>query len=514
MHPRFLLAHFLLALVCLIPFVGNAQLTETFHPLPVSDGNEALLIKALRQQMRDQLATLPPKKTDEVWYTYVRNSESLIRRVRRGGVIRDPLLQGFVDSVFHDLIGHSHLKTKPKRALIAKLPYANASCMGEGTFMVTVGLLGRIENESQLAFTLAHEIAHYELGHVRERIIMQVATGYQKKATQGVKKILANYHDASQEEMDSLRKMMYAVSEFSRKQEMDADSLGLILQKNAGYNTGESLKMLAILDSVDYSKQRLGLHLFDDLQFDKYPFREEWLRPRPDYYYDKPNNIFIFSTDSIQSHPDIALRISKLSKALAPDYTPLNKRPKSHLTEVVEISQFEEVDLVFKARQRDHALLTALSLKHRYPRNSYLVSMISKILISFMDPEKRFVSSGAVPSIVSSQGEELRMVSTFLYNLNDKDAGELAFHFLNSHDNFNSKVPEHYFFMYVICLATERPNVAQKVKESFKDHFGGTKEYRLYIDKMRPPSPLTPMMDHLLVLYRLWSTIPGLSTYH
>lgn len=48
---------------------------------------------------------------------------------------------------------------------ILKSNKVNAVAMQDGSIFITVGLLAQVENEAQLAFTIAHEITHVILQH-------------------------------------------------------------------------------------------------------------------------------------------------------------------------------------------------------------------------------------------------------------------------------------------------------------------------------------------------------------
>jgi hypothetical protein len=51
------------------------------------------------------------------------------------------------------------------RFFVVECPEINAAALPDGTILVNTGLLGTIENESQLAFVLSHEIAHVLQAH-------------------------------------------------------------------------------------------------------------------------------------------------------------------------------------------------------------------------------------------------------------------------------------------------------------------------------------------------------------
>jgi Zn-dependent protease with chaperone function len=66
--------------------------------------------------------------------------------------------------------------SKSLNILFSKSFYANAASMGEGTIFFNIGLFHRLQNESQAAFVLCHELAHYYLNHSNNNIHQYVAT--------------------------------------------------------------------------------------------------------------------------------------------------------------------------------------------------------------------------------------------------------------------------------------------------------------------------------------------------
>ncbi|SHG49747.1 Putative Zn-dependent protease, contains TPR repeats [Chryseolinea serpens] len=480
---------FLLSIACLVLIEAQAQLDQSFKPLPVYDGKDLWLVKSLKQQLKEELYYLEPK-IEGMSRRYESNTGHLIRMVKGGRIIEDKTLQKFVDDIFHDLVEHSKLRVTPKRVLIAKLPEVNAMCVGEGTFVVTTGLLGRINNESQLAFTLAHEIAHYELGHVRERIRKEASEKISKKVKKGLVNVLKT--DVEKSDLDTLRNMMYQLSHFERKHERAADSLGLIILQRAGFNTRESIGLLSILDSVDYTKKKLGYALFNPFQFAKYPFQEHWLDARPSMYTKRPAYVAIFAIDSIKTHPEISKRIEWLGASLVDNHLGLNKRPDEEVQQLIAQCQFEDLDLQVEFHRLDYALLMALQLKADYPANQYLVSTIAKILIDLSEDKDVYQDRKRdLPDFIGGYGDELKFVNTFLHNLKEDEMLEIAFNFLNSQGNFNADNPEHYYLLWRVCELTNRKTVQLRVEKSFEERFGkeghfDREEYRkYYIDIMK-----------------------------
>lgn len=77
-------------------------------------------------------------------------------------LVRDPALNGYVKGIICKLAPD---RCDSIRLYILDVPYFNAAMMPNGAMQVWTGLLLRAHSEAQLAFVLAHEIAHYTHRH-------------------------------------------------------------------------------------------------------------------------------------------------------------------------------------------------------------------------------------------------------------------------------------------------------------------------------------------------------------
>lgn len=125
----------------------------------------------------------------------------------------------------------------------------NAFCLPGGKVVVYDGILPYTQNETGLAVVLGHEIAHAVAKHSNERIsqqmlvqtggsILDALVGTQSSATQSVVASVyglgANYG---------------VMLPFSRKQEYEADKLGLIFMAMAGYDPQEAVSFWSRMSS-------------------------------------------------------------------------------------------------------------------------------------------------------------------------------------------------------------------------------------------------------------------------
>lgn len=462
--------YFFTVSLCLVFCSLYCQPGVAYHPRKKHDASSRELIHAVRAQLDDELSTIKSKRKFIVSKIYTHRTNNLVMQITGGAFLKDDSLQQFVDDVFHRLVSFNSLRHTPRRVLILSDPVVNAYCFGEGTFFVTVGLLSKIDNEAQLAFAIAHELAHYELDHVRNGIVNAVENNLAKKTAREVNKIMSG--DITLEEIAALRELLYGVSRFSREMEMQADSLGFIYFQRAQYNPAEALSLLSVLDSAQHPKYSSGHDLFLPLHAANYPFQEYWLNQRLSIYSKRPTNVLFFSTDSVQTHPQIAARKERLLPQVQhSSQLPVNYQPESFIHEVVRVSEFESVEAAYFSKQYDRCLFLALQLKSVYPQNPYLVSMISKVFVDLCDARNKGMLEIRLPRYTSHYSESLRSVNNFLHNLTEEEMIEVAYHFLNNRSNFNSDEEEHYYLLWKLCDLSRRLDVQEKIRQAYRDKF-------------------------------------------
>ena len=112
----------------------------------------------------------------------------------------------------------------------------NAFCMPGGKIVVYEGILPYTQNETGLAVVIGHEVAHAIAKHANERMSQQVAAQYGGAFVGGLL-------SKSPAALQTLGNTVYGLGAqygvmlpYSRKQEYEADRIGLILMAIAGYD--------------------------------------------------------------------------------------------------------------------------------------------------------------------------------------------------------------------------------------------------------------------------------------
>lgn len=116
----------------------------------------------------------------------------------------------------------------------------NAFCLPGGKVAVYTGILSVCKNEAGLAVVMSHEVAHAIARHGGERMTYQSAQNLGKSAVGYVMKnqeeqkqkiVLTAYGAASE---------YGVILPYSRKHEMEADQIGVMLMAKAGYDPSEA----------------------------------------------------------------------------------------------------------------------------------------------------------------------------------------------------------------------------------------------------------------------------------
>lgn len=157
----------------------------------------------------------------------------------------------------------------------------NAFATHQGIIFITIGLIGQLENEAQLAYILAHEITHVKNNHN--------ALSYQHSND------LAN----SRKFEDSKISEYY---QYSKDNEEEADKEGFQLAIDAGYDATEIFQTFNVL-------------LYSYLPIDEYELDFKWLENDgfkiiDKYKLEKPNPISASAEvdDEFHTHPNINSR--------------------------------------------------------------------------------------------------------------------------------------------------------------------------------------------------------------
>ncbi|MFV0331141.1 MAG: M48 family metallopeptidase [Dysgonomonas sp.] len=195
-----------------VPVTGRKQLSLV--------SNQEVLTLSLQQY--DEFIKSAPKSTDKV-------NTAMVQKVGRNiaNAVENYLKNnGYADEV----------SSYAWEFNLVKSTEVNAFCMPGGKIVVYEGILPITQNETGLAVVLGHEVAHAVAKHANERMSQQMATQYGTAAVgAALGGASAGVQQAAAAAM-GLGSQYGILLPYSRKQELEADKLGLIFMAMAGYD--------------------------------------------------------------------------------------------------------------------------------------------------------------------------------------------------------------------------------------------------------------------------------------
>jgi len=171
-----------------------------------------------------------------------------------GGEIDQAVINNYVESVGQRIVQQSDAKDSPYKYdfhVLADPQTINAFALPGGQVSITLGLLGRLHNEAELAGVLGHEVGHVVGRHGAE----QLAKSQLSQTLVGAATIAA-YDPDHPNRSASNAAVAAAIGQlvsmrFGRQDELEADALGVRLMKEAGYDTRGMHDLLVTLEKLN-----------------------------------------------------------------------------------------------------------------------------------------------------------------------------------------------------------------------------------------------------------------------
>ena len=317
--------------------------------------------------------------------------------------------------------------------LFSKEDIPNAYSTGEGTIVFNMGLFVKLQNESQVAFALCHELSHLYLNHSNIAISRYVSTVYSDDFQQKLKDLKKQEFEKNKE-LDKLAKtVVFSGRRHGRLHETEADSMGLVLMKNTRFSTSESLTCLALLDSIDKDAFDPKMALPKSFNFSAYPFKSSWFKEESSFFgvsADHPSHYK--EEDSLKTHPDCSARITRLKPAtelIKTNALPNPLDPAMFKTLQKEF-ETEEIAFCFKAGHISRCLYLSLQLLDKDPSNIYAATMVGKCFNEMYDHQKTHTLNHIVSLPSPMADKNYNELLEFIQRINLGDMGAISYFFL------------------------------------------------------------------------------------
>ena len=345
---------FILSIFTCLTIQGQFEYT-----ILTSEGKVPLdILKSTHQKVSedqsDEIKKDDSKKVKKIKKDFLLKSNYMLDELLMSGrVVYGNKINKLINKVGYGLLSENN---KDKiRFYVLKSNTVNAFSTNQGMIFITTGLLSRLENEAELAFILAHEIAHYTEKHIINKIIES------DKVFSERKRLKYSSYD------DNILKL----SKYSKSLELEADSIGYVNYLHSGYDKGSAKSVFEKLKSsfMPFETAEVALEKINSKI------------PRSLLLEHLPTIDTIEESDSLSSHPNINLRIAQIIKEEDnPDGKKYVHLSPLEMDLIINSSKVAEIKLHLECLNYMDALYNSMCLSIKYPSEKIFKTMMAQSL--------------------------------------------------------------------------------------------------------------------------------------
>lgn len=370
-------------------------------------------------------------------------------------VITDVKTEQYLQSILAEIVNNNPLlKNMQMRVLFSRAYWPNAFCSGEGSIFFNIGLFNRLQNESQVAFVLCHELSHQYFNHSNEHIQQYVNTVYSDTFQRRLQQIKKTKYGKRQILEQTVSGISFSSHRHGREHEMQADSMAIEFLKNTHYNVNAAITCLALLDSVDDDKYNVLPRPDSLFNNTAYPFQAGWIKPENGLFsHAVSSELTPEEKDSLKTHPDCSLRIQKLQSRVQQYATSDSKDfivdDSAGFRQLQQTFDFEIVNYNYHSGSLSRSLYYSMQMLQSYPGNAYLITNIGRCFNKMYTAQKNHVLGTMVDAPSPLTEKKYNTFLQFLQRLRLNDIASINYYFLtsytaqlSSHADFNKVYSE------------------------------------------------------------------------
>jgi len=344
------------------------QFTQNYTPIKIN-GN--INVEWLKSPDLDGFASTAHsmgfnnKEINRWTYAIKRERNSVIKT---GNIYYNDEISDYVIKITQNLLDLEPSLKGKIHVYVSKSPRVNAFAFPDGTIIINLGLIAVMENESQLASTIAHELMHVKKKHMLN----------ERKRLANIEKQELNVYNPDGHTYRSLS--------LSRDAELEADAGAASLLFASKYNAMEMAKSLEKL-KLDSTGLNTNLEEF---------FKNEYFNVDTNWINNKAINkklkslknkreisgIFSRPDDIYLTHPEVDKRIiaiSEILKSMNYSYTETVSN-NADFSKIRLMARFEIAHNAFQNGYYPFAIFQSIQLLEEFPENKFLKINIMKSL--------------------------------------------------------------------------------------------------------------------------------------
>lgn len=476
-------ASFLIGIfLCLAGIVQAQSATQYFSPLSA----DVYATKIAELKARKPQVKYTEKKEQNTYAGIIKErDESILSDFENNRIVQDTMLLNKCNRIIQKIkTANPNYNFDSISVYINRSSIANASCYGEGTLFVNLGLFLWIDNDDELALIIGHELSHQFLDHLESKIKKNITLMSSDDFISEMKAIKKS-SDGKYERYKALMKSFVTENgTHSRYKESEADSLGMVLAKNAGYNVKRGATVLLKLDHVEDLFVSNKLYSVKSAFEKAVPDTFVFARPR------KYNGLSMVNVtmnadkdfDSVKTHPDCIVRYKQIyGSAATGQETNCCGQISSSLKDVKERALVELVRYEYEANNLtlcSHFCLFALQNGFTDPFYDYYLSLcFSKMFEADRNLEKFTATNSNAKA-----GSTLKELQDFIFNSNSTIIGNVSQYFLE-----NSPAPQsedHAFAQAMYNIQVKQKDLTT-MQNDFKSKYPNSKYNYLFKTKTK-----------------------------
>ena len=377
-----------LFLLILLKYAGAfAQLEFNYFPVKTEKINKTKYKESLLQKLKEDKQKIDSKYKKKLEKIYDEKYDYIVSNIDSSNFYFDDTINVYFHNILKNIQEANPVLNKPEIKLyVSRATYPNASCLGEGSLIFNIGLLRYLKNESQIAFIICHEFAHYTQNHVMKATTEYLENLYSKETQTKLKEIKYSQFGTYTKAQEFTKAYVFDSRKHGRLHESEADSIAFLYLKNTKYDENESFSALALLDSTDTEKYTDSIVLSKIFNFKEFPFKNSWIAEEKKFIFSK-DTVSELEKDSLKTHPDCKKRIEMLlkSKTVASKNKTAFIQSSALFYKLVDYSDFECIVNRLKYKNLDGAFYLILKLREKYPKNIFLKNKVDECFDIIID---------------------------------------------------------------------------------------------------------------------------------
>jgi Zn-dependent protease with chaperone function len=442
----------LLYLFCLFVFIISAQTSFLYRPITDDSLKNKQTFAAIRQKFINDSTALDGEYKKDYRAIYSDRFQTIKNMFDEKAVVETPKLTGYINSLLEEIYqSNPQIRALSPRILVVRNYWPNAFSLGDGTIVINIGLIHRLDNEAQLVFTLCHELAHLYLKHTDKRIENYVTTVNSKEYQKQLKQIQKAEYLQRQQAEQLAKRVMFKSRSHSRENETEADAKALELMKTTRFDINQIITTLELLDKIDDEETGTGLQLDKIFNFSNHPFQPRWIEKGTSFFAEtKTDEKTRKEIDSLKTHPDCSRRIElitpKIKQAAVTGQRFVVSEKFFH--EWQQLFRYEAIEYCYTSKSISKALFYALQMIQQTPEDLYLQTMIGKCLNECYTAQKDHVLNRIAELPNPAYDEQYNQLLRFIQNVRLVDFAAISYYYLQQFEEAG-KADEEFMYAFI-----------------------------------------------------------------